>query len=164
MIVGISRLKTLFPIISWWWKATAEEKIKYGGAFCVADAVTSHYPEQDFFVFPITCIRTGRITWKILCSPTIRCLNMLCGKWWWWCTGSKLKGIGYCKCAAKRNRGYIWRLGNKEKWLDSLIGELWKNQGLLSWTAKSIEPCACPEYLVQKKEAKKDKKKLLTNH
>ena len=160
VIVGISRLKHIPDNFMMYEKATAEEKRKYGGAFVWQMPVTSHYPEQGFRIPYHLYKDRPDILEKIALFPD----NERCFKY-----AMRQMSDDDALEVIERALDIVNVLQNeigdtsedwetRRKWLDSLIGELWKNRGRYPGLPKVLNYLGVPALNTWfKEEAKKDK-------
>ena len=148
VIVGISRLKHIPDNFMMYEKATAEEKRKYGGAFVWQMPVTSHYPEQGFRIPYHLYKDRPDILEKIALYPD----NERCFKY-----AMRQMSDDDALEVIERALDIVNVLQNeigdtsedwdiRRKWLESLIGELWKNRGRYPGLPKVLNYLGCLLY------------------
>lgn len=131
VIVGISRVKHIPDNFMMYEKATAEEKRKYGGAFVWQMPVTSHYPEQGFRIPYHLYKDQPEILEKIALFPdNERCFKYAMRQM------TDDDALEVVERALEVVNILQYEIGDtsedweiRKKWLESLVGELWKNRG-----------------------------------
>jgi exodeoxyribonuclease V alpha subunit len=160
VIVGISRLKYFPPEFMTYDKATAAEKEKNAGAFVWQVPVTSHYPEQGFRIPYHLYKDKPEVLEKIALFPdNERCFKYAMRQM------TDDDALEIIERALEVVNVLQHEIGDtsedwdiRRKWLEALIGELWKNRGRYPGLPKVLNYLKVPALNKWfKNEVKKDK-------
>jgi ATP-dependent exoDNAse (exonuclease V) alpha subunit len=160
VIVGVSRLKHIPKEFMMYDKATAKEKEKYAGAFVWQVPVTSHYPELGFRIPYHLYKDKPEILEKIALFPdNERCFKYAMRQM------TDDDALEVIERAIEVVNVLLNEIGDtsedwdiRKKWLETLVGELWRNRGKYPGLPKVLNYLGVPALNIwYKNEAKNTK-------